>query len=529
MAAVPDDDKPLPCADDADAEARSGQRPTMRSVAPPLLEPSTFEPASALRPAAPPPVPAPEPIASAPVPSLEAMASGPLSALEPTASAPPVARPFAPPAGHAPGAHRPPTWLNHERYTEQRVVGYGGSSVVIEAYDNDFLRCVAVKILKAEIAHEGARVDRFAEEARITGQLEHPNIVPVYELGRDRDGRRFLSMKLVQGQNLEETLLRLGESRLDLGNLSELLQVFQKVCDAVAFAHSRGVIHRDIKPTNVMISDFGQVYVMDWGIARVLPGEEGEKAARVRVSPGHSKQSQLDPAGSLIGTTGYMPPEQLKGRHQQQDAQTDIFALGATLYQMLAGRPPLTPEIMCAVWAGKAPPPITPPERLVEADRVPLELSRIAMRALSYDPANRYLSVADLKRDIESFQRGAWDAPRAKVTAGSAIVTEGETGDAAYVILEGYCVAHRHDGDAEVELRVMGPGEVFGETAVFSDKPRTASVKATTDAVLLKVTSEVLSKAVGLNSWMGTFVKALADRFREADQRLYARERPGGA
>ncbi len=460
-------------ADDEYADVRSGRRPTMRSAAPPPSEPTA-------------------------------------------------------PAGHVSIARKPPTLLDSERYTEQVVIGYGGSSVVIRAFDNDFLRCVAVKILKSEVGDDGSRVDRFAEEARITGQLEHPNIVPVYELGRDRVGRRFLSMKLVQGQNLQETLLRLGESRLEPAHLGELLQVFHKICDAVDFAHSRGVIHRDLKPTNVMISDFGQVYVLDWGIARVLPDDACHEGPRVRVRPGSAHHSELDPAGTPVGTPGYMPPEQLEGRHHQQDTQTDIFALGATLYEMLAGQPPLTPAIMSALWLDKSPPPILAPEKRVPPGRVPPELSRIAMRALSFDPVNRYLSVADLKRDIELFQRGAWDAPRAEVAAGSEIVTEGEAGDAAYVILEGYCVAHRRDGESDIELRVMGPGEVFGETAVFSDKPRTASVKARTDAVLLRVTGDVLAKAVGLNSWMGSFVRALADRFREADQRLYARERAGG-
>jgi eukaryotic-like serine/threonine-protein kinase len=475
MPANPDHDALLPedGADDDYADVRSGRRPTMRSAAPP--------------------------------------------ASEPTAPTAPV-----------PFARRPLTLLDSERYTEQVVIGYGGSSVVVRAFDNDFLRCVAVKILKPEIGNEGSRVDRFAEEARITGQLEHPNIVPVYELGRDRAGRRFLSMKLVQGQNLQETLLRLVDSRLEPAHLAELVQVFQKVCDAVAFAHSRGVIHRDLKPTNVMISDFGQVYVLDWGIARVLPDDACHEGPRVRVRPGPAHHSELDPAGTPVGTPGYMPPEQLKGRHHQQDTQTDIFALGATLYEILTGQAPLTPAIVRALWSEKSPPPIPAPEKLVPAGRVPPELSRIAMRALSFDPVNRYLSVADLKRDIESFQRGTWDAPRANVPAGAAIVTEGEIGDAAYVILEGYCVAHRRDGESDVQLRVMGPGDVFGETAVFSGKPRSASVNAQTDAVLLRVTGDVLSKAVGLNSWMGSFVRALADRFREADQRLYERERAGG-
>ncbi|MDP9002782.1 MAG: cyclic nucleotide-binding domain-containing protein, partial [Myxococcota bacterium] len=425
-------------------------------------------------------------------------------------------------------ADGPSPMLEADRYTEREMIARGGSSIVIRAFDNDILRDVAVKILDPELASDGSQVDRFAEEARITGQLEHPNIVPVYELGHDRAGRRFLSMKLVQGETLQDTLVRLGSVRLDPPRLAELLQVFLKVCDAVAFAHSRDVIHRDLKPTNIMISDFGQVYVLDWGIARLRPAHASQQGPRVRVSAGRVEQSELDPPGSLVGTACYMAPEQLHGKHHELDERTDVFALGATLYQILAGQPPLTPEIIRAIWTRKTPPAITPPELLVSGARLPAELSQIAMRAIAYEPAERYRSVADLKRDIESFQRGAWDLPRVAMSAGSTIITEGERGESAYVILEGRCVAYRVEGSTEIELRVMGPGDVFGETAVFSRKPRSASVRATTDMVLLRVTGDVLSKALGLHSWMGAFVRALADRFRESDLRLRALERLSG-
>lgn len=391
---------------------------------------------------------------------------------------------------------------------------------MVRALDNDILREVAIKIFDPDLADDGSEIDRFAEEARITGQLEHPNIVPVYELGTDQLGRRFLSMKLVQGATLEQTLQRLGDSRLDPVHLAEFLQVFVKVCDAASFAHSRGVLHRDIKPTNIMISDFGQVYVLDWGIARLRARDTGDAGPRVRVSVDLAAQSEPDPPGSLIGTTCYMAPEQLRGQHDALDERTDVFALGATLYQILTGQPPLTPEIARAIWMHKDPAPISRPEAVAPGAAVPLELSRIALRALSYDPRERYASVTELKRDIESFQRGAWDLPRLRLPARSVVIAEGEPGDAAYVILEGRCVAYRVENGTEIELRTMVAGDVFGETAVFSHKPRTASVRAATEIVLLVVTREVLSKALGLNSWMGAFVKALADRFREADERL---------
>jgi CRP-like cAMP-binding protein len=414
--------------------------------------------------------------------------------------------------------------LNAERFFERQVIGQGGSGVVIRALDRDILRDVAIKVLDPQSA-SAMELDRFVEEARINGQLEHPNIVPVYELGVDQNNRRFLCMKLIEGLTLEEALVPLGNARLEPRHLAHFLQVFVKVCDAVSFAHSRGVIHRDLKPTNIMISDFGQVYVLDWGIARLRPREAGHEGPRVRVNQGLAERSEFDPPGSLVGTASYMAPEQIHGMHEKLDERTDVFALGATLYQILTGHPPLTGEAVRAIWAHKDPPMIAPPERLVAGALVPAELSRIALRALAHDPADRYESVAALQRDVEAFQRGSWELPRTVFPAGSTIISEGEPGNAAYVIVEGRCMAYRVEEGVEIALRIMGPGDVFGETAVFSDKPRTASVKAVTDVVLLVVTREILSNAVGLTSWMGSFVKALADRFREVDERLRASER----
>ena len=412
--------------------------------------------------------------------------------------------------------------LDSEKFEEVGPLGVGGSSVVVRAVDKELLRDVAIKILSMEFAEGSAEAERFIEEARITGQLEHPNIVPVYEVGVRPDGQRFLCMRLLEGQTLEATLAQLGERRLQPENLANLLTAFVKVCDAVAFAHSRGVLHRDIKPLNIMLSDFGQVYVLDWGLSQLIAGGTSGKPS-IRVSPEDAEHRTLDPAGVLMGTPAYMPPEQIRGLHGTLDERTDVFALGATLYQMLAGVPPLSPESIRSIWMRRPPPPVDPPDALMSG--VPAELSRIAMRALSFDPVDRYPTVVALKADVERFQRGAWHLPRRTFPAGSVIVKEGDPGNSAYIVEQGRCVAYHVEDGVEIDLRVMGPGEVFGETAVFTEKPRSASVKARTDVVVLVVTSEVLSRAVGLNSWMGAFVKALADRFREADEKLWVLER----
>ena len=323
-------------------------------------------------------------------------------------------------------------YLASDRFVEGEVIGRGGTSIVIRAFDKNILRDVAVKVLAPEAEDGGVELERFAEEARIAGQLEHPNILPVYEFGLDQRGKRFLCMRLVEGKTLEQALDLAGNARFSPGRLAEFLQIFVKVCDAVSFAHSRGVIHRDLKPTNIMISEFGQVYVLDWGIARLLPPDI-ERGPSVRPRPGDAERAELDAPGALIGTACYMAPEQIRGHHDALDERTDVFALGATLYQILTGKPPLTPDIVRAIWTRKPAPPIAPPDLHVPAGGVPPDLSRIALRATAYDPAGRHESVAALKREVEAFQRGAWDFPRTKVPAGSVIVAEGDPGRAAYV------------------------------------------------------------------------------------------------
>jgi CRP-like cAMP-binding protein len=220
-----------------------------------------------------------------------------------------------------------------------------------------------------------------------------------------------------------------------------------------------------------------------------------------------------------------MAPEQLHGLHDQLDERADVFALGATLYQILTGQPPHDPDSLPDIALRKARVTIPPPAEVVPGGSVPPELSRIALKAMSHDPADRYESVEALRRDVERFQRGTWHLPRKWFSAGSVIVAEGEPSDAAYIIVEGRCVVLGRESDNEVTLHELGPGDVFGEAAVVANEPRPVSVRALDDVLVMVVTAETLSNALGLNRWTGSFVKALASRFRELDDRVRHLER----
>jgi tetratricopeptide (TPR) repeat protein/tRNA A-37 threonylcarbamoyl transferase component Bud32 len=225
-------------------------------------------------------------------------------------------------------------------------VGRGGMGVVYRARDVSLGRDVAVKLLLARFPAGGAAARRFADEARITAQLQHPGIPPVHAVGSLPDGRPFLAMKLIKGRTLGDLLAGRGRERPDAS--PNLVAVFEAVCQAVGYAHAHGVVHRDLKPSNVMVGSFGEVQVMDWGLAKVLTGpprQHGPAAPADATAPATAIGSTRDEgdetqAGAVLGTPAFMPPEQAIGAVDQIDARSDVFGLGAILCTVLTGHPP---------------------------------------------------------------------------------------------------------------------------------------------------------------------------------------------
>jgi Tfp pilus assembly protein PilF len=245
----------------------------------------------------------------------------------------------APPADGLPTAAMTPD-AAHPALLE--CLGVGGMGEVYRVGDSALERDLAIKVLKAELAGDADAERRFLREARVTGSLQHPGVVPVHGLGRLADGRPCYTMKLVRGRTLAD-LLRDGPNTPE--RLAGLLVVFEKVCQAVAYAHSKGVIHRDLKPSNVMVGEFGEVQVMDWGLAKVLSHDEPAPAAeepteQIETVARAAEAAGLSRAGAALGTPNYMPPEQAAGDWDIVDERADVFALGAILCEVLTGRPP---------------------------------------------------------------------------------------------------------------------------------------------------------------------------------------------
>jgi serine/threonine-protein kinase len=231
-----------------------------------------------------------------------------------------------------------------DRYASEGMVAQGGMGAILRVYDKKLGRALALKVLHAQFRDQSDMVQRFLDEAHIAGQLQHPGIAPIHDLGHLADGRPYFAMKLVKGETLAELLARRTSSA---ENLAHWLQVFEQIAQTIAYAHSRGVIHRDLKPANVMVGAFGEVQVMDWGLAKLLPGAGSGDFRATQDAPETSTffvpvqaGDEATQAGTVLGTPAYMAPEQARGEISRVDERSDVFGLGAILCSILTGKPP---------------------------------------------------------------------------------------------------------------------------------------------------------------------------------------------
>jgi serine/threonine protein kinase len=291
------------------------------------------------------------------------------------------------------------------RYTRSSLHASGGMGHVWLARDDALGRDVAIKELRAEGATDRASA-RFVREARLTGQLEHPGVVPVYELGRDpQTGRPFYAMRFVRGRTLTEVAAAFHAARRpgwhEPMDLVRLLAAFVSICNTVSYAHSHGIVHRDLKGENVILGEFGEVIVLDWGLAKRLDGSE-EDAGADDPAPVADPAAGRTVMGQVVGTPGYMAPEQAQGRPDLVGPHTDVFGLGAILYEILTGGPPFAgatiQEVLVKTLHGEpAPPRAAWPE-------APPGLEAACLRALARSPADRHPTAAALGQEVQGWQ-----------------------------------------------------------------------------------------------------------------------------
>lgn len=313
-----------------------------------------------------------------------------------------------------------------ERYVVKGEIGRGGMGAVLKIFDSDLRRNLAMKVILGQ-SGEGqescteiapSQLLRFLEEAQVTGQLDHPGVVPVHELGIDSEGRVYFTMRLVKGQELAKVF-----SRVHAGDenwtRTRALGLLLKVCEAMSYAHDKGVVHRDLKPANIMVGRHGEVYVMDWGLARVEGRDDAHdlrlreidvSVSMLQTDRRDASKRELDSPlitmdGSVVGTPFYMPPEQAAGRLDELGPHSDVYALGSMLYHLLTGRMPYhTPgdrtsphTVLALVLSG----PPTPVHDL--APNTPPELEAICEKAMAREPKDRYRDMGELGDDLRAF------------------------------------------------------------------------------------------------------------------------------
>ena len=452
-----------------------------------------------------------------------------------------------------------PAW---RRYDEREAIDTGGMGAISRVRDTVVGRSVAMKVIRdveEPKAGESADVDdrtlgRFLEEAQVTGQLDHPNIVPVHDVGLDEEGRVFFTMKLVRGDDLRAVFREVRDDG-EWTKTRVLSEVILRVCDAMAFAHDKGVLHRDLKPGNVMVGRFGEVYVMDWGLARIL-GEEDRHDLRIdagrSVSMAQSerrRRAEMTPDaalftmdGQIVGTPAYMPPEQARGDIPSIGPHSDVYAVGAMIYHLLAGHMPYVPQSAVgnpyAIWQRvQEGPPVSLHQ---EAPDTPAELIAICERAMARDVGERYPDMRALAADLRAFlsnrvvsayRTGAWEELKLwtrrnrSLAATAALAMVSVTALSIFALLErGKAREHarRAEQSAQTARDEARRADLRADDLLrLSDARRLAELKAETDALwpahpaLLERMDGWLSRAADLAANLAGHEEKLAELRRD--------------
>jgi serine/threonine protein kinase len=416
-----------------------------------------------------------------------------------------------------------------EKYLFTEVLDVGGMGAIFSVQDQDVHRPLAMKVLLPTRKNVLKTIESFVKEVKINGFLEHPNIIPIHEFGLLKETGIFFTMKLVQGESLGDVLaeMKRGKSEyLQKYNTYVLLSIFRKVCDAVSYAHSMGIIHQDIKPENIIVGHYGEAFLIDWGTAKIVADPEKEQdpvKRRFLTDIAADSDFSTEPENRVHDSPPFMSPEQAKGENHLVDERSDIFLLGATLYTMFTLTLPYAGETLIEVLKKAKARDLIPPEIRSPDRQIPKEICRVIKKAMAKNRADRYQTVEELAQDIDQLIAGRWLSHEIKVFhAGDTLIREGEAGEEAYLIVSGNVLVTKDMSGTNVVLGTYQEGDIIGEMSLISDEPRSATVQALEDTTVAVLTKHMLAQNLKkLPPYMEKILSALTDRLQHTDTMIH--------
>lgn len=411
---------------------------------------------------------------------------------------------------------------NEERYYTVRYVGEGGFGSVSCSFDQNLYRATALKKLHRQFRDDQQQLQAILNEVRLISYLDHPGVIPIYDAFISPDGDFCYTMKLLEGDDLETVLIHLQDQgqRMPLARAVKLLN---KLSETLAFVHDKGVLHLDIKPSNIMLGRYGEVCILDWGIAHLYDATRYQQYLKSFGKDQHIDKIIHDRSNRIEGTIAFMSPEQTEQQRNQLTPASDIFSTGVVIYHALTGNLPFSDENLERFFYDLhqvEPPPL----HEVRGD-IPLRLSQICAKMLEKDVHKRYQSFHAVLKDLEDFSSAGQVSEQRLYQPGDVLIQEGEIGDQVFQIIDGLVeISVQKSGQKNI-LTTRGSGTIVGELSIFTKEPRSATVTALqpTTVKLLNETM-IMEELEKLNPWIGHMIYQLSKRFLEQNQTIISLE-----
>jgi eukaryotic-like serine/threonine-protein kinase len=411
------------------------------------------------------------------------------------------------------------------RYRHLAPLGEGGLAQVNCVFDTLLNRIIAVKELKPESRKNKYLLQAFINEAKLMGYLDHPGVVPVFDTFQSIENGPTYTMKLISGMKLDALMEKRTDSAGTPLPLTAFYDIFEKLCYTLAYVHDKGVIHLDLKPDNIMIGQYGEVMVADWGNARLYDPAPYQEYLRRYMPDTGMAQFEKEDENIILGTPRYMSPEQTSTTRAMLRPASDIFSTGLMLYEMLAGAYPYTAQTAEEL-AGQIR-KFTPPPVHEANPEVPRRLSQICQRMMERKAENRYQTFHDVLRALAEFRNSGQAFPVRLCTAGEIIFNEGEDGTYAFSIISGKVEIFKTIKGLKTSLAVLGNNEVVGELAIITKQPRSATAQAIEPTVIRIMSHELVEKELEkLSPWVGGMITGLCGRLIDTNNKLVSSREP---